>query len=122
MPISPAEYMERNDRLRRKMREEGLDALIVFSDEYRPGHGTYLTGYKPINVIEESPQVVLYVEDLPPTILLGRLNVYAAKDVIWTKDVRPYHRAAEFIPEVFRSLRDRPAGVGLIGDNLLPMT
>ena len=121
MPISRAEYSGRNDRLRQKMREEGLNALIVFSDEYRSGHGTYLTGYKPINVIEESPQVVIYVEDQPPVVFLGRLNLYAAKDVIWTKDVRPYHLAAETIPEIFRPLKDRQARVGLIGDNLLPM-
>ena len=93
MPISRAEYSGRNDRLRQKMQEEGLDALIVFSDEYRSGHGTYLTGYKPINVIEESPQVVIYVGDEAPVVLLGRLNLFAAKDVIWTKDVRPYHLA-----------------------------
>ena len=55
------EYESRSERLRQRMRQEGLDALIVFSDEYRSGHGTYLTGYKPINVIEESPQVVIYV-------------------------------------------------------------
>ena len=121
MPISRAEYSGRNDRLRQKMREEGLNALIVFSDEYRSGHGTYLTGYKPINVIEELPQVVIYVEDQPPVVFLGRLNLYAAKDVIWTKDVRPYHLAAETIPEIFRPLKDRQARVGLIGDNLLPM-
>ena len=121
MPISRAEYSGRNDRLRQKMREEGLNALIVFSDEYRSGHGTYLTGYKPINVIEESPQVVIYVEDQPPVVFLGRLNLYAAKDVIWTKDVRPYHLAAETIPEIFRPLKDRQARVGLIGDNLLPI-
>jgi Xaa-Pro aminopeptidase len=121
MFITREEYETRNDRLRQKMREEGLDALIVFSDEYRSGHGTYLTGYKPINVIEESPQVVIYVEDGPPTVFLGRLNLYAAQDVIWSKDVRPYHRAVEFIPEIFRPLKDRDAKVGLIGDNLLPM-
>ena len=121
MFITREEYETRNDRLRQKMREEGLDALIVFSDEYRSGHGTYLTGYKPINVIEESPQVVIYVEDRPPTVFLGRLNLYAAQDVIWSKDVRPYHRAVEFIPEIFRPLKDRDAKVGLIGDNLLPM-
>jgi Xaa-Pro aminopeptidase len=121
MSITREEYASRSERLHQKMRQEGLDALIVFSDEYRSGHGTYLTGYKPINVIEESPQVVMYVEDLPPTVFLGRLNLYAAKDVVWMKDVRPYHRAAEFIPEIFRPLRDRPAKVGLIGDNLLPM-
>ncbi len=120
-PIQPAEYEGRSTRLRAKMKQEGLDALIVFSDEYRSGHGTYLTGYKPINVVEESPQVVMYVGDTPPTTILGRLNLYAARDVIWTKDVRPYHKAAEIVPDVFRSLVDRPARVGLVGDNLLPM-
>ena len=120
-PISPSEFASRDERLRKNMKQAGLDALIVFSDEYRSGHGTYLTGYKPINVIEESPQVVLYVEDRPPTIVLGRLNIYAAKDTIWTKDVRPYHRAAEYLPEVFAPLTGRAAKVGLIGDNLLPM-
>lgn len=121
VPIAPAEYEARSARLRQKMKEEGLDALIVFSDEYRSGHGTYLTGYKPINVVEESPQVVIYVGDAPPTTILGRLNLYAARDVIWTKDVRPYHRAAEFVPELFRPIAQRPSRVGLIGDNLLPM-
>jgi Xaa-Pro aminopeptidase len=122
MSIPRREYEERSVRLRHAMRDESLDALIVFSDEYRSGHGTYLTGYKPINVVEESPQVVIYVEDRPPTVFLGRLNIYAARDVIWAEDVRPYHRAAEFLPEVFRPMRDRPAKVGLIGDNLLPMS
>lgn len=120
-PIQQAEYETRSTRLRQKMKDEGFDALIVFSDEYRSGHGTYLTGYKPINVIEESPQVVMYVGDAPPTTILGRLNLYAAKDVIWSKDVRPYHRAHEIIPEVFRPLAGKPAKIGLIGDNLLPM-
>lgn len=121
MSISEEEFASRTDRLRRKMKETGLDALIVFSDEYRSGNGTYLTGYKPINVIEESPQVVIYVGDNPPVTLLGRLNLYAARDVIWSKDVRPFHRAAEFIPEIVAPLKDKPAKVGLIGDNLLPM-
>lgn len=120
-PIQPAEYESRSTRLRHKMKQEGLDALIVFSDEYRSGHGTYLTGYKPINVVEESPQVVMYVGDAPPTTILGRLNLYAAKDVIWSNDVRPYHKAPEIVPDVFRPLKDRPARIGLIGDNLLPM-
>ena len=120
-PINHSEYESRSQRLREKMKREDLDALIVFSDEYRSGHGTYLTGYKPINVVEESPQVVMYVRDAPPTTILGRLNLYAAKDVIWSKDVRAYHKAAEIIPDVFRPIAGRPARVGLIGDNLLPM-
>ena len=92
MSISREEYESRSERLRERMHQEGLDALIVFSDEYRSGHGTYLTGYKPINVIEESPQVVIYVRDQPPTVFLGRLNLYAAQDVLWTKDASPSPR------------------------------
>ncbi len=121
MSISPAEYASRTERLRQSMKDANLDALVVFSDEYRSGHGTYLTGYKPINVIEESPQVVIYVGDNPPVTLLGRLNLYAAKDVIWSKDVRPFHLAAESIPDIFKPLKDKVVKVGLIGDNLLPM-
>ncbi len=61
MAITEAELSGRVVALRKKMREADLDALIVFSDEYRSGHSTYLTNYKPINVIEESPQVVFLV-------------------------------------------------------------
>jgi Xaa-Pro aminopeptidase len=122
MTISRAEFEERTRRLRAKMKAAELDALIVFSDEYRPGHATYLTGYKPLNMIEESPQLVFLVGDQAPVVLIGRLNSYAAKDIIWTDDVRPVHRAEEFIPDICRSIKDRPARVGLIGDNLLPVS
>jgi Xaa-Pro aminopeptidase len=122
MTISRAEFEQRIKRLRNKMKEEGLDALVVFADEYRPGHATYLTGYRPINLIEESPQLVFLVGDEPPIVLIGRLNSYAAKDIIWMEDVRPIHRDEEYIPQIVRSIADRPARVGLIGDNLLPVS
>jgi Xaa-Pro aminopeptidase len=122
MTISRAEFEQRIMRLRNKMKEEGLDALVVFADEYRPGHATYLTGYRPINLIEESPQLVFLVGDEPPVVLIGRLNSYAAKDIIWMEDVRPIHRDEEYIPQIVRSIADRPARVGLIGDNLLPVS
>ena len=92
MSITRLELIERTSRLRNCMKADGFDALVIFSDEYRSGHGTYLTNYKPINVIEESPQLILMVQDLPPVALLGRLNYYAAKDVIWMDDVRQIHK------------------------------
>lgn len=121
-PIARAEFEGRVATLRRRMKREGLDALIVFSDEYRSGHGTYLTGYKPINVVEESPQVVFLVGDEAPIVLIGRLNLYAAKDVIWMSDIRPFHLAAEHVPQILRPLAGKGAKVGLVGDNLLPIT
>ena len=73
-------------------------------------------------MIEESPQLVFLVEDQAPVVLIGRLNSYAAKDIIWTDDIRPVHRAEEFIPDICRSIKDRTARIGLIGDNLLPVS
>ena len=35
MSIARQELMERTARLRRKMKDQGLDALVIYSDEYR---------------------------------------------------------------------------------------
>jgi Xaa-Pro dipeptidase len=101
---------------------EGLDAVVAYSDEYRTGNTTYLTNYKPINVIEESPQVVVLVEDRFPAVLIGRLNRYAAKAQTWIDDVRPIHLASESLPDLLRPLKGRPARIGLIGDNIMPVS
>ena len=122
MTISREELEGRVARLRGAMQSQGLDALVVYSDEYRTGNTTYLTNYKPINVIEESPQVVLLVEDRPPVVLIGRLNSFAAKAKTWVQDVRPIHRAGEYLPDLLAPLSGRQARVGLIGENLMPLS
>ncbi len=122
MGIGREEFEDRIRRLRTAMAAETLDAVVAYSDEYRTGNTTYLTNYKPINVIEESPQVVVLVEDRPPVVLIGRLNSYAAKAQTWIDDVRPIHLASESLPDLLRPLTGRPARVGLIGDNLMPVS
>ena len=122
MSITRQELIERTTRLRNRMKEEGFDALVIYSDEYRSGNGTYLTNYKPINVIEESPQLIFLVGDSTPVALLGRLNHYAAKDIIWMEDVRPVQGMEEFLPDILRPVSGDACRIGLIGDNLLPIT
>ena len=120
MGISTDELKQRTENLRRRMKEEGYDALIIYSDEYRSGHSTYVTNYKPINVIEESPQLVLIVGDNAPVVFLGRLNAYAAKDMCWIDDVRGIHRPYTDFPQVFEPIVGRASKFGLIGKNILP--
>ncbi len=120
MLISHDELKLRTENLRRRMRDEGYDALIIYSDEYRSGHSTYITNYKPINVIEESPQLVLIVGDREPVVFLGRLNAYAAKDMCWIEDVRGIHRPYSDFPQVFAPIVGRASKIGLIGKNILP--
>lgn len=118
----PREELERRvENLRHRMRTEGYDALIIYSDEYRSGHATYVTDYKPINVIEESPQLVLIVGDAGPVVFLGRLNAYAARDMCWIDDVRGIHRPYSDFPQVFEPIVGRASRIGLIGKNILPV-
>jgi len=122
MQIQREELIQRTERMRSVMHENNLDALIIYSDEYRSGNGTYFTNYKPINLIEESPQMLCLIGDLPPTLFIGRLNAYSAVKTVWIEDVRPIHRLNEFVPEVFNSIINTNARIGLIGDNLLPLS
>lgn len=121
MGISRKELEQRTENLRRRMTSEGYDALIVYSDEYRSGHSTYVTDYKPINVIEESPQLVLIVGDAAPVVFLGRLNAYAAKDMCWIDDVRGIHRPYSDFPQVFAPIVGRVSRIALVGKNILPV-
>ena len=121
MFIAKEELALRTEKLRARMKKEGFDALVIYSDEYRTGHASYITSYKPINVIEESPQLVMLVGDLAPVVFLGRLNAYAAKDMCWIEDVRGIHRPYTDFPEIFASISDKQTRVGLIGKNILPV-
>lgn len=120
MSISTQELKTRTQNLRNRMKAEGYDALVIYSDEYRSGHSTYITNYKPINVIEESPQLVIMVGDKEPVVFLGRLNAYAAKDMCWIEDVRGIHRPYSDFPDVFKPLIGGSSKIGLIGKNILP--
>lgn len=117
LPIS--EYHRRVQAVQQAMAREGYDLFIVYSDEYRPGNGTYLTNYKPINVIEEAPQMVLVPRDGEPIALMGRLNTFGAREVSWVKDIRPISELTETLREL--QARHKVARVGLAGQQLLPV-
>ena len=121
MEISREELEQRTENLRRRMRSEGFDALVIYSDEYRSGHSSYITNYKPINVIEESPQLVIMIGDQQPVVLLGRLNAYAARDNCWIDDIRGIHRPYTDLPEIFSPIVGRQSRIGLIGKNIMPV-
>ena len=121
MAINKLELSDRLTRIREKMHEENFNALIIYSDEYRSGNTTYFTDYKPINVIEESPQVIFVVEDADPVVMIGRLNSFAAKETIWIDDVRPIHEIDEHLDFIFKPIKSKNPKIGIIGDNLLPV-
>jgi len=115
--ITTTEYRGRVEALRERIRALGLDGAIVYSDEYRCGNTLYLTGYKPINVIEESPQLVYLPVHGDPLVFLGHINVHAARTVSWIEEIHP-------TLEIRDHLAPFAAGVerlAVVGENLMPV-
>ena len=102
------------------VRGNHLDGAFIFSDEYRAGFTTYFSDYKPINVIEESPQGVFVTPEGKVTLFLGAINSQSARRVSWIADIRNI----ETLSDYFKGLRDKKGGpllIGLSGQDLLPV-
>jgi Xaa-Pro dipeptidase len=113
-------FTRRIKNIQRELSKKGLDALFVFSDEYRPGSTLYLSDYYPINVVEESPQGVYVPLEGEVVLFLGSINAQTARAVSWIKDIR----SIEKIDLFFQRLQDREGRllkIGLVGEALLPV-
>ena len=121
MEISVTELKNRLEIMIQSMNQSGLDGYIIYSDEYRSGNVTYFTNYKPINVIEESPQLLVLIKGLEPIVFIGRLNSYAAKNKIWIDDIFRIDKIDEILSQHISNLPKRNLNIGIIGNNLLPI-
>lgn len=102
------------------VRKNRLDGAFIFSDEYRAGFTTYFSDYKPINVIEESPQGIFITPEGHVTLFLGAINAQSAAKVSWIKDIRNFSTLSGY----FKTLKEKkgePLLIGLSGQELLPV-
>lgn len=118
--ISSYIFENRVQEIAKYVRENRLDGAFIFSDEYRAGFTTYFSDYKPINVIEESPQGVFVTPDGHVTLFLGAINAQSAARVSWIKDIRNFGTLSDY----FKALKEKKGGpllIGLSGQDLLPV-
>jgi|TARA_B100001964_G_scaffold238796_1_gene304948 Xaa-Pro aminopeptidase len=118
--ISDTELKNRVKRLRDLIKEKGLNGIIVYSDEYRSGYCTYFTGYKPINVIEESPQTLILMENEEPILVIGRLNYYSAKETVWIDKILQHHKFQTEITDLLKKFNKKGNKIGIAGEHLMP--
>jgi Xaa-Pro aminopeptidase len=118
--ISEKELKNRVETLRKTVKDRDLNGIIVYSDEYRSGYCTYFTGYKPINVIEESPQTLFVMENEEPFLVIGRLNYYSAKETVWIKDILQHHKFDTEISERLKKYNKKGLKIGIAGEHLMP--
>ncbi len=118
--ISEKELKNRVETLRKIVKDRNFNGIIVYSDEYRSGYCTYFTGYKPINVIEESPQTLFVMENEEPFLVIGRLNYYSAKETVWIKDILQHHKFDTEISERLKKYNKKGLKIGIAGEHLMP--
>ncbi|MCW2852302.1 MAG: aminopeptidase family protein [Nocardioides sp.] len=119
MSIEQAEFDARIERTRTRMRAVALDALFIFSDEYRPGHSMYYTGFRTVNMIEESSEAVYLPLAGEPVVFTGSLNTFAASRDSRIPDVRAIPNLTQ---EIGGIVAEHPVRrVGIVGEDLMPV-
>jgi Xaa-Pro aminopeptidase len=106
------EYQDRLERLRRQMSQEGLDALVIYGDNYSYADLCYLTNYFPkvrggIAVIPQRGPLSLLLN-------IGSRDVPFAKSLTWVEDVRASGQVGRDGAEVLKENGFAQARVGLM--------
>src|SRR3954447_5866910 len=102
--VADTEFERRLSRTRTKMKEAGVDALFIYSDEYHPGYSMYYTNHRTINCIEESAHALLLPVEGEIHAFLGNLNRFAAKRFSWVKNAHNIYEMRAVLPELIQSL------------------
>ncbi|MFI5449069.1 MAG: M24 family metallopeptidase [Candidatus Bathyarchaeia archaeon] len=56
-PITSKEYLERIEKTRRMMANQGVDLMLAYADPWKSGNCRYLTGIRPSRAMMEVPEV-----------------------------------------------------------------
>jgi Xaa-Pro aminopeptidase len=109
MPQS--EYQGRLESLRQRMAQQGLDALVIYGDNYSYADLCYLTNYFPkvrggIGVIPRSGAIALLLN-------IGSRDVPFAKSLTWVEDVRASGQLGRDGAEVLKEKGFGQAKIGL---------
>ena len=106
------EYQGRLERLRRQMAQQGMDALVIYGDNYSYADLCYLTNYFPkvrggIGIISRSGPISLLLN-------IGSRDVPFAKSLTWVDDVRASGQLGRDGAEVLKEKGLAQAKVGLM--------
>ena len=106
------EYQRRLESLRQQMARQGLDALVIYGDNYNYADLCYLTNYFPkvrggIGIIPRSGPIALLLN-------IGSRDVPFAKSLTWVDDVRASGQVGRDGAEILKQKGLGQAKVGLM--------
>jgi Xaa-Pro aminopeptidase len=126
--IPRQEFEDRLRKAQQKAGQKGLDALLTFSDGYRPGHNRYFANYLPSSLWRVSMLILPSTGE--PTLLIDReFLLQHAKDLSPIEDIRaitsPWHSGLGFLELVRTVLAEKKLAskrLGIVGLDIMPAT
>ena len=112
MPITVKEYHKRVAFVRQLMKEEGLDALVIYS--WKRGQVTYLSGYWP-GYVANMAMVILPQEGEPSLLIRLAFDLERAKRMSWINDIRTVGTLSNFPVYCGKILRKGGIRTGKVG-------
>ena len=112
MTVSSEEYVARLNRIRRRMADEGLDALLVYS--WKRGQVRYVSGYTP-SYIANAAMVVITHHQAPTLFIRFPFDLERAQAMCWFEDVRASGDIAALGKDAAGRLRELGLDQGHIG-------
>jgi Xaa-Pro aminopeptidase len=117
--ITTEEYRTRYQRIQNAMRDQGYDALVLFSDSIRSSNVLYVVNFKPIDGYTDIAWAVVVVPlDGEPTLYVSQMNLLWGHEVSWFP-AKPFSELAGDLA----TLRQRvgKGRIGLAGMTFMPV-
>jgi len=119
--VSPSEYDNRVSKTRARMKQAGVDALFIYSDEYHPGYSMYYTNFRTINCVEESAHALFLPLEGEIHAFVGNLNRFAARRFSWVKNAHSIYEMRRVLPALVQGLPYPIRKIGIVGEELFPI-
>lgn len=116
--ITNEDYKARVEIAKKKITDEGLDALIVFGDCYRMSNIRWLVNYRTIDGVYPQPMLLYITPDTDPVFFLPMSEIPSAHGSsamsVLGGDIREIRKEwGPFLKE--RAAKDKPKKVGICG-------
>lgn len=109
--VSELEYRDRLTRTRQCMAEEGLEALIIYSNPWHLSNVFWLSNFRSFDGISPDPALLIVRSEEEPTLFCEKPIIPYAKDVTWIKDIRAARPDFRIALQDLKSLKH----IGLVG-------
>jgi len=120
--VRPSEFDSRVSKTRARMKQTGVDALFIYSDEYHPGYSMYYTNFRTINCVEESAHALFLPLEGEIHAFVGNLNRFAARRFSWVKNAQSIYEMRNVLPALVQELPFPIRRVGVVGEELFPIS